>query len=308
MGVIEILEVKKREDYKKSYEQCEDYKKSYEQCEKNHHDKFYNFEDISKLPLPSEPYQGMLRIQLLHMALLTAHIKVDGEKLRFGSGMVQRVRLARGSRCPMEKCRKEGKCHQWAIVTVSTVNHVVGTHEEAANTSVKLFYNKDSQKVRKKRRKIKTLKGCKVIHTDKDIGDFDWCAFDSVTHDITLARKLRGYIETLENLQKRVYDQIKDKRKEGRAMVVIVSHPHGGPKKVSVGRTVGDRETMKEVRDSQVWCRYRYDAVTCGASSGGPIFIAGQPVCGFGYWFGHPHNHAGTDGDNYSSVGVDHTL
>ncbi|KAH9525850.1 hypothetical protein Btru_002559 [Bulinus truncatus] len=93
--------------------------------------------------------------------------------------------------------------------------------------------------------------------------------------------------------------------------VTVVGYPHGGPRRISFGKRTKPKRIQKQVRDQQEWCCYYHDAETCQGNSGSPVYILGQPVCGYGYWFGHQHNHSGYVVDKnvkvkVTSIGVDH--
>ncbi|XP_059177429.1 uncharacterized protein LOC131956838 [Physella acuta] len=152
----------------------------------------------------------------------------------------------------------------------------------------------------------KTVYGRRLADTDKERGDNDWCFVECVTHDMDLVGKLEKTIKDFNDLQKKLYQQYKNNKEK--QLVVIVSHPHGGPKRISFGHTV-EKKSLKDVRENQNWCNYSYNTATCPGSSGAYVFILGQPLCGSGYWFGHPHNHSHYTGAqliNCSSIGVDH--
>ncbi|KAH9525830.1 hypothetical protein Btru_002494 [Bulinus truncatus] len=286
----------------------ESYLRRYVKCEKNvNHSKYLTVNNLDVIPVPPQYRHQCLPTFLLHMQLLTVHIIVDTERgtVIDGSGFVQRVDIKSGQSCPVDNCRLRNSEHEWGV---ATVYHVVGTDIDAKNSIVSFFYDFDYDKIsrnRRKLKKVKVAKGVKLVQNDRDEGEFDWACFHCVSHNTNLLKSLKTYLNIYKSLQGKLYQIYKTIPPP--KLVIIVSHPHGGPKKVSYGHLDRRKEIMKLVRSNQDWGRYYYTAVTCPGSSGAPIFISGQPISGFGYWFGHPHNHGGSDKEfGYSSVGVDH--
>ncbi|KAI8739343.1 hypothetical protein BgiBS90_035497 [Biomphalaria glabrata] len=236
-----------------------------------------------------------------HLSDLTVQIKITKDhngilSVVNGSGFAQRVRSERGSHCPDEECSRRQESHAWMVVTVTTVYHVVKTQEDAVKAEMTLSPSSSTQSV---------FRGFKLLDSDKETGERDWCAVEAVTHDLDIQNTLKSTIESLEQLQNITFERYKDKEPR---LVVVVGHPHGGPKKISFGFWE-DRTTLKEIRSNQDWCRYAHNAATCPGSSGSPVFILGQSLCGFGYWFGHPHNHSSRSEDGawaVTSIGSEH--
>lgn len=146
-----------------------------------------------------------------------------------------------------------------------------------------------------------TFYGSQLLETDKDL-DYksDWCAFEckitNTSHIRIVEKRLSSYQSCMSQLYR------KSKLHEDINLVVIIGHPHMKPKRISIGqhrkfKKSPEMEISKEVRSHQIWCRYSYDNVACNGISGAPVFIWGQPISGFGYWFGHPHNHSETTDD-----------
>ncbi|KAH9525849.1 hypothetical protein Btru_002558 [Bulinus truncatus] len=265
---------------------------SAKECTKNSHDKFFEIGQFkSKIPdHHSRHYkrdEDLVKL-IQEMAKLTVHIEISNDKqfsTTFGSGFIQRARTQTGTQCPDDNCNQKANSvlHAWGVVTVTTVFHVVKTDLDAKKSLVMINYDSlDAEKL--------YLTGYKLLETDKE-SNFDWCALECVTHDVNLIARLIKMIDNYESLQKVTYGRYRgDKQK----LTVMVGHPHGGIKKVSFGFTKVKR-TLKEVRNTQDWCQYRHTAHSCPGSSGSPVLILGQPLCGYGYWFGHPHNYCGWD-------------
>ncbi|XP_059177393.1 uncharacterized protein LOC131956809 [Physella acuta] len=277
---------------------------------KSFHSDYIDIKEFALKHIPSGPFRTVdVHYCVLLMAQLTVLIRAPHPK---GTGFVQRVRRKTGCPCPCGDCRKNGQggVSEWGVVTVSTVFHVIQNQEDAGKSTA-LLYN-DGEGYSKKK-----IHGYRLLETDKDVGQNDWCAVEYVTHEKIVLDRLENDLREFEDLQGLLYSKYKRVVKDN--LVVVVGHPHGRCKKVSVGTYVR-RETLKDVRDRQNWCRYLYKgALTCEGSSGSPLLIPGQPICGFGYWFGHAHNHSKTvtlksshptagDLKSLSSVGVDHLL
>ncbi|BFZ18967.1 hypothetical protein BsWGS_22006 [Bradybaena similaris] len=287
---IKDFEVQKLQNGKKS-------ENAFQECKKlENHKHYINICDLQqRLPgiITNDPdFSEFITI----MCSLTTMIQLSvGEDVRCGSSFVQKVEIVRNKPCPCAECERSAET-RWGKVTLTTALHVLEKEADATRCEVRFFYDSDDS------RDQKIIKGQKS-HSRDEKGD--WCALVCATHELDLLRDLDNMLKKYWTLGRSL------KEKYGNSdcnVVVVVSHPHGGPKRVSVGKgKVMDKH--KEVREEQNWCTYSYDAATCDGSSGGPVYVLGRWNDGFGYWFGHSHNHSGIDNYNFSSstVGVDST-
>ncbi|XP_055862107.1 uncharacterized protein LOC106074523 isoform X2 [Biomphalaria glabrata] len=309
-------------------EDNKDLKQRWDECPKNgHHKEYVSIKTFQNNPWTNiaDKYKALVQLPefLGCMTSLTGMILVkqdDGTST--GSGFIHKIRRVSYGSCPCHIClqNKEVKKKVYAILTVTTVLHnfdenwdvalesgVFSENWEPKNTTVRLFYdsNDEAHEI--------FIYGYNLLETDKEINiHSDWCSVECVTHDMKLVQELETKLNKYMELQGEIYR--KSKELSLNDLVIIVGHPHGGPKMISVGSPT-KVEILKEVRNYQKWCRYEYDNITCHGNSGSQIFILGQPLCGFGYWFGHPHNHSkcfkvGSKEikGGCSSVGVEHAV
>ncbi|KAK0047525.1 acidic repeat-containing protein-like isoform X2 [Biomphalaria pfeifferi] len=216
-----------------------------------------------------------------------------------------------GGTCFLQKIRRlvdeAGNSTGRAVFTFTTAYHVFGAEDKLLldwityKTKVILFYDERIEDFFNEK-KCPRLKECRLLDTDKEEGiENDWCAiecevdcskvFVTNNQEKNLVDTLESCLQIYKTQQKEIYELLTNNtiRKN---LVIIVGHPHYRPKQVSVGRHYPSlKDEPKKVRSGQLWCRYYYDAPTCIGNSGSPVFIPGQPIAGFGYWFGHQHNH-----------------
>ncbi|CAL1538328.1 unnamed protein product [Lymnaea stagnalis] len=250
-----------------------------------------------------------------NMIKLTGKIECQDDDDSWGTGFVQKIRFKLG-KCPCLICKGEVSEKKFAILTVSTVVHILddSPDREDAFHVVSQKIEEVGMTVHYKQERFIQLYGSKLLETDKDLGiERDWCCLEFVTHKLREVKKLNTILTKYQELQGKVYQRYKDGSEN---LVVVVGYPspkpNPNPKQISIGKITREYEPLKEIRDGQRWGRYYYDAETDHGCSGAPILILGQPISGFGYWFGHPHNHCvgvQPDGnDRYSSIGVEYDV
>ncbi|CAL1544503.1 unnamed protein product [Lymnaea stagnalis] len=244
-------------------------------------------------PLNTPDMSSLIR----HMSRLTGKIKVGTVHC---TGFVQAVRQGIFPKCPGRMCPEN---HQNGgrgyILTVTTALHVVEKATDQCPAKVKLSWHQDG------RPHQLTAHLCSVVDTDKDCSEKDWCAVEFITHNTETVAKLKENLEEFQESQGNLYREYK--RNKGDQLVIIVSYPNGGAKQLSYCPKFYKREHVKYVREDQESCRYSYGAPTSEESRGAPVFILGQPLCGYGYWLGHPHIHSRSTGAiGHSSLGNDH--
>ncbi|XP_055862275.1 uncharacterized protein LOC129922062 [Biomphalaria glabrata] len=264
---------------------------------------------------------------LKNMSDLTGLILIMSQNhvKHYGTGFIVKIRRQINGQCPCPDQESHNElCTEHAIVTVSTAYHIFSGENETDvrrykeidgiwneyKTQLKLYYNGDEDKSLeeiKECTKFPTLYGHKLIEMDKDLDyDCDWCAIECVTHDTKLIKKLEGTLSQYQSGLKELYNLSLTKYTDV-DMVVIIGHPHNWSLRFSFGNTVcPNKEELKVIRSNQLWCRYYYDNLTCKGSSGSPIFKWGQSMSGFGYWFGHSHNHS--EGNNEDEKGGKSTI
>ncbi|XP_059160781.1 uncharacterized protein LOC131944257 [Physella acuta] len=224
--------------------------------------------------------------------------KTRGQKaLHIGTGRVWRdLRSKFPDRCPCPECEQPGTPRKdlWRFA-VLTAKHVVFDLSEARQTSCRLWFDEDkSPKV--------FLYGWDV---DGGNPQEDWCRLYCVTHDVKVAEKLDMMREKFDELCQRIREarfnhSYKDKEKElVDKLTIIVSHPHGCPKQVSIGTWV-DKEIDEAVTflESVATYRFTYTTCTCPASSGAFVYRLGNHLLS-------QHVHSGSRSKELNFSGVE---
>ena len=188
-----------------------------------------------------------------------------GERvMHTGSGWVRDIHACHGPcRCP--QCHGKLMPHrQWWLVRVHTACHVVFDTSEAQQTLVDVFYDKESSNPENGKSSMKTMQGLRVIAKNEDQ---DLCRFYCVTHDNNLVNELQKYMKQWEK-QPTTLMGMPNWQDNHAHLCVIVSHPHGYSKQVTVGGWEGHTE-QNEIGE----CALTYRADTCTGSSGAPVIL-----------------------------------
>ena len=239
-------------------------------CKKNPgHEEFISAKDFKDKYLP-RVHTDEHRDRLRAMIDLTVRLRVRwtspdrpdddpfsyvrGKKIpRMGTGFIYHVPV---SDEPCVKCNGEITRKFWRIA-VHTAHHVVYNTEEAKSTSIDLFYDDDSCKLDGRMVTVTGLEMAMVNH-DRDV-----CVMMCVTHDEALVERISSawscwYDGRTEALDLSGLDCLPSCDEDP---VLIVSHPHGQPKKITLGQW----------RDIDIHI-VEYNAPTCPGSSGAPVF------------------------------------
>ncbi|KAK3731188.1 hypothetical protein RRG08_043464 [Elysia crispata] len=181
---------------------------------------------------------------------------------RMGTGYISHVSKPVSDKpCPCGKCNGEITRKFWRF-SVRTAAHVVYNTEEAKSTRVDLFYDDDSCRFDGRMVTVTPLRVVKIYH------DEDLCYMECVTHDEALGERIKSLWTSLYSvIRKRVDLDLSSLDclppcDRDRCPTLIVSHPHGQPKKITLGQG----------RDHQLPLVV-YNAATCPGSSGAPVFL-----------------------------------
>ncbi|GFS14286.1 hypothetical protein ElyMa_006742500 [Elysia marginata] len=197
---------------------------------------------------------------------------------RVGTGFLWLVSTPRYDKsCFCDKCHGMVAKKQWTF-EVQTARHVVYNTEEAKRTKVDLFYDDHScqQDCR-----MKSLRGEELVISSSSR---DWCIMSCVVCDEDLVERIKSlivkrcwrlYLDTGRlNLNEFKLDPqdfyelgLLQSRGEDCDPVLIVSHPHGQPKKITLGEN--------KYRDTEQFL-VEYNTPTCPGSSGAPVFLYGR--------------------------------
>ena len=163
--------------------------------------------------------------------------------------------------CPCPGCsnrRHNGltsEHEEWYEVHIVTARHVVYDKAEAQATLVDFFYDDENSEVNGE---MKTIWSFDVVHHNSDR---DTCVLRCVTYDKAFIDRLEELSEYFEHASTcnlfscgETYD----------SACVIVSHPHGQPKQVTLG------EFKKKFWGSN-FDQFTYTTDTCPGSSGAPV-------------------------------------
>ena len=181
------------------------------------------------------------------------------DRIREGTGFIRHVEENElGKPCPCHDCDGKTSRKHWTL-TVQTACHVIFNAEEAKRTTVHFYYN---NKRCDPEGRVKAEKTVDVVWSDPDV---DFCIISCVTHDKTLAEKINSLNSSQRSLFQWRPNTVYPHARKGR--VVIVSHPHGQPKKITVGKCSHWGDISKGD-----FC-FEYHTATCSGSSGAPVLL-----------------------------------
>ncbi|XP_059160196.1 uncharacterized protein LOC131943897 [Physella acuta] len=223
------------------------------------------------------------------IADLTVRIHVGSTKTT-GTGIVGQIKkFDEGDKCrntcPCPACVTSATPNKvWWRVHVLTATHLVFDTKTASSSSCRLWFDEEGSK-------LFIILGWKLggSHTKGDVSEL-YCA----THDSEIGDKLEEMLRQVKILYQTVTDKYKSVRDKDK-LTIIVSHPHGCSKQVSVGSWV-HRDVFNHEMGTQT--RYFYDTCTCQGSSGASVYRLGYD------WPAHPHSGVNNSGLNYSASGV----
>ncbi|GFS04760.1 hypothetical protein ElyMa_001183700 [Elysia marginata] len=251
---------------------------AWERCKKNPgHAEFIPVQEFLASHLPSS-LTGGDRARLSMIVDRTVRLRVhctsrdrpDGDclsqyrgsdRLRLGTGFIYYMNDPKCNQpCPCRECGGNVAKKFWTF-SVITACHVVYNTEEAKETKVDLFYDDENCE---QDGRMKTVWAVEVKWAESDN---DLCVIFCVTHDEMLGERIRCLIEQWNSGHSQTESEGTSvpSLDFGDKAALVVSHPHGQPKKISVGK-------ISLVTDSCVdefGCEYL--AATCPGSSGAPV-------------------------------------
>ena len=262
-------------------------------CAKNPgHKKFFQVQDFIANHLPqsvSDGHRELLRLS----ADLTVRLRVsytswdrpdtDGlsefrgsSRLRVGTGFIRHVRdplINKPYTC--DQCEGTTVQKYW-VFHVRTAQHVVYNTEEAEKTKVDLFYDDETSE---QGEKMGTAHACRVVRCNDDL---DVCYMVCMTHDERIGERIESLYRRWDSLPNPNKPSPPNTRKlcfstplrkllswGRRDYALIISHPHGQHKKLTVGRV---RNGFNQDADNYV----EYHTATCPGSSGAlviPLYL-----------------------------------
>ncbi|RUS74772.1 hypothetical protein EGW08_017470 [Elysia chlorotica] len=260
--------------------EAEESEGAWKECKKNPgHEKFFSAQNFLDSSAPSVQ-TDKLRDTVRAMVDLTVRLRVNWTspgrpngftfshvrgcgKLRLGTGFIWNVEgPVCNKRCFCDECRGQTAAKSWTF-RVRTAHHVVYDTEEAKETKVDLFYDDDSCKPGSKMATV-SVRGLEVVNSypHKDI-----CHMLCVTHNEALAERVqsarRCWFDGPREIQDLSALDFVPPCGRGADLALIVSHPHGQAKKITVG-------ALRRCHGG--FAHVEYNAATCPGSSGAPVF------------------------------------
>ncbi|KAK0050054.1 hypothetical protein Bpfe_020605 [Biomphalaria pfeifferi] len=176
-----------------------------------------------------------------------------------GSGKVDDVYIrteADYGPCPCHK-----KCQEWGEIRVLTSAKLMYDDDDAKNFVCTFFYDDDDDK---RMDQLKSARGDRIVLRDlkKDV-----CMFLCVTCDVELVRTLEEMLNKFEQSWENAFDKYANTVTwESERLTVIVSHPFGLRKHISLGKSLTPNVESSEKRKE-------YDNPTFNGSSGAFVLI-----------------------------------
>ena len=191
--------------------------------------------------------------------------------LRVGTGLIDRVDSEINNPCPCDKCDGQEVRKYWSFF-VMTARHVVYDTEEAEKTRLDLFYDDETSH---QEGKVVSVPALSVVWSNSD-AECDLCYMECVTHDDKIGKRVESLYRFWVSLDKAITStstsfyfnksSLSDRprvmsTREPQGYALIISHPHGQAKKITLGKWRGVKDAVLE-----------YQTATCPGSSGAQVF------------------------------------
>ncbi|XP_055890476.1 uncharacterized protein LOC106074833 [Biomphalaria glabrata] len=239
------------EAFKKSLNVEVDFEGSEETCTTNPGHK--NFIPITELKASHFP------VKYRNQDLLKTVKSLGDLTVKISVSVLGRVKTGTGKIFCVTKntsnCKNSRNPRQtWWEIEVLTSTHVVKTDDEARNSKCRLFYDTENSS-------LVSVEGLTVIQSLNS----DNCSLICVTCDEELANRLNQLVNNFIVLYERTFDRFWNPKKKHKP-VIIVSHPHGASKKVSIGKS------GKTIKVSNNYSALTYTIDTCPGSTGAYVY------------------------------------
>lgn len=278
--------------------------KHYDTCQKNPgHQNFFSVDKFSMDTLPPfyRKNEIMKMIKCLSDRTVRVSVKYVSEErpdtvpgtdipypwssdkgsnqVRVGTGWIDAAGIFNQD-CRCQECKSSLKPKPvLGCINITTAAHLVYNKQETEHTTCHLFY--DSGETPDTCKDVIALTD--ILYCNNDIGK-DTCSFECYTHNLDLVRKLSKMTSQHSHEHYSLYsnDDLKSTNytkqsggqtvKQETPFEIMVSHPHGCFKHISIGccDTPGDTGTEESVCSQT--------AVYCPGSSGAPVFVLGRQL------------------------------
>ena len=205
---------------------------------------------------------------------------------RVGTGWIYRVVSEINKPCPCDKCNGQEVRKYWRF-DVLTAQHVVYDTEEAKKTRLDLFYDDETPH---QKGKVVSVPALRVGWSNTK---YDWSRMECVTHDEKIGEMVESLYRRWFSLDKAIRSRstpfyfntssLSDRpremsTREPQFYSLIISHPHGQAKKITLGKWRKEKDRVLE-----------YQTATCPGSSGAPVFDVYTEVddAGLRHWSLH---------------------
>lgn len=200
--------------------------------------------------------------------LFPCYRNVRKQATRYGTGFITWVDRYTDQKdmkrtCPCKECLGSGAPKaQFATIKITTASHVVYDDLEGEHTTCHLFFDQGMKP--EASNDAVALSGMSRVEASSVM---DSCQMTHVTHDLNLADKLWKMLNDHWRFQDKLMTNTAHFADNEKPLTVIVSHPHGCSKQVSIGHCVS-----RDVQANHA-LRYIYDTPTCPGSSGALVTV-----------------------------------
>ncbi|RUS86612.1 hypothetical protein EGW08_005628 [Elysia chlorotica] len=299
-----------------SSHEAEESSLAWQMCTKNPgHHQFIPAAEFSLDKLPQWCRKPLVLDYVKYMCATTVRLKVgytswdrpDGycfsscrgtSLAHFGSGHLIAMSQHDGP-CQCPECESSPSPHQTCHkLYIATAQHVVFNTEEAKATQVSFFYDDEASGTDGRVKIVWGTRGGSKGH------EGDNSIFMCVTHDETLVSELKQIQAQYKHLKFKFEGQAGTSPNiDWKNLCVVVSHPHGQPKKITVGE-------MKSCTGAGTCNRrqFSYSTATCRGSSGAFVlsleFYEAMPYVSWytGMMWGAAHSFGGLNGEYNKSA------